>query len=111
MLILYIEDLRAAFGRRFPEAVEYVLKCWYQPYKEMFVSFWIDQYLHLEQTSLSRVEGAHKVLKGILQSSTMDMFTFIKAIHKLMDRQHQTNENKACLRTSMEPFWSEEGAV
>ncbi|KAL4590600.1 hypothetical protein LXL04_003537 [Taraxacum kok-saghyz] len=50
-------------------ALEYIKKTWL-PWKEMFVSAWTDNYLHLGNHASSRAEGAHAKLKLYLQVST-----------------------------------------
>ncbi|KAL4555319.1 hypothetical protein LXL04_037936 [Taraxacum kok-saghyz] len=50
-------------------ALEYIKKTWL-PWKEMFVSAWTDNYMHLGNHASSRAEGAHAKLKLYLQVST-----------------------------------------
>lgn len=55
------------------EEVEYIKTTWLEPYKEKLVKAWVDQHLHFGIVVNSRVEGIHRVLKGYLNRSTLDL--------------------------------------
>lgn len=54
------------------EAVLYAVKTWI-PWKEKIVSFWVDQYPHFGNTTTSRLEGLHAVMKQYIRASTGDL--------------------------------------
>ncbi|CAG8788749.1 8673_t:CDS:1, partial [Racocetra persica] len=49
---------------------------------------WVDHYLHLGNTSTSRVEGSHSVLKKYLQISTGNLNIVHEKISLLLENQH-----------------------
>jgi hypothetical protein len=53
-------------------AVQYAVKTWI-PWKEKIVSFWVDQYPHFGNTTTSRLEGLHAVMKQYIRVSTGDL--------------------------------------
>ena len=57
------------------EAIDYVQTTWIGPWKEKFVSCWVDQRRHLGHTTTSIVEGLHVSKKRFLWSSTGDLAT------------------------------------
>ena len=57
------------------EAIKYVDETWVGPWKEKFVSCWVDQHRHLGHTTTSIVEGLHALMKRFLWSSTGDLAT------------------------------------
>lgn len=57
-----------------PYAVRYIKETWLI-YKEKVVRYWTNQYLHLGNSSTSRVEGSHEFLKKYIQASTGDILT------------------------------------
>ena len=59
---------------------DYMLTTWVKPFKTMFIEVWTNKVLHMGNTSTSRVEGVHGVLKKWLMSATGDMVNQWKAI-------------------------------
>ena len=57
-----------------PYALRYIKETWLI-YKEKIVRYWTNQYLHLGNSSTSRVEGSHAFLKKYIQASTGDILT------------------------------------
>ena len=64
---------------------EYMKKTWIEKFKEMFVEAWVKKVLHLGNTSTSRVEGVHGVLKKWLETASGDLVTNWKAVESLID--------------------------
>lgn len=62
------------FERVAPEVHAYIKRTWH-PYHEMLVDTWTDQFRHYNQTSSSRTEGAHAVLKRWIRSSRKNVLT------------------------------------
>jgi len=67
---------RARFGLDY-SAVQYIESSWI-PHKECFVSAWANELMHLDNTSTSKAEGSHPVLKKYLQTSTGDLKTMVE---------------------------------
>ncbi|CAG8675646.1 22790_t:CDS:2, partial [Cetraspora pellucida] len=63
--------------------ISYLNDTWL-PFKTQFVSTWIDSYLHLGNTAMSRIKDAHVTLKKYLQVSTVSKISLfaLKQIHK-----------------------------
>ena len=71
---------------------EYMKNIWLDKYKEMFVEAWVKNVLHLGNTSTSRVEGVHGVLKKWIESASADLVTNWNGIESLIDTQlHRIN--------------------
>jgi hypothetical protein len=47
------------------DPVAYALNTWINPWKEKFVTYLIDQYLHFGHTTTSIVESLHSIIKEI----------------------------------------------
>ena len=72
------------------EAITYVDTTWIGPWKEKFVSCWVDQHRHLGHTTTSIVEGVHVSMKRFLLSSTGDLATVFQRFRRFWS--HQTFE-------------------
>ena len=71
------------FQRKHPEeAIKYVDMTWVGPWKEKFVSCWVDQHRYLGHTTTSIVEGLHVSMKRFLWSSTGDLATVFQRFQK-----------------------------
>ena len=81
---------------------EYMRNTWIDKFKEMFVEAWVRKVLHLGNTSTSRVEGLHGVLKKWLETSSGDLVTNWKAIESLIESQ--INRINASFETSLFKF-------
>ncbi|XP_058784248.1 protein FAR-RED ELONGATED HYPOCOTYL 3-like [Vicia villosa] len=53
--------------------IDYVKNTWLIPYRQIFVSAWIDRVLHFGNTTTNRVESAHWKLKQMIENSLGDM--------------------------------------
>ncbi|XP_058766295.1 PKS-NRPS hybrid synthetase cheA-like [Vicia villosa] len=53
--------------------IDYVNDTWLTPYRHRFVETWINQVLHLGNTTTNRVESAHWKLKQMLENSLGDL--------------------------------------
>ncbi|XP_038680894.1 uncharacterized protein LOC119981822 [Tripterygium wilfordii] len=73
--------------KAWPAALTYVTESWLCNYKELFVSAWIDQHLHLGNTNTNRVEGSHAKLKRHLTNSVHGFLTSLDSIHLLLEGQ------------------------
>jgi hypothetical protein len=67
--------------------VAYCESTWLEPYKELLVGAWIDEFTHFGHTETSCVEGAHSCLKATLKVSTMDLFATFQRIMIFWDKQ------------------------
>ncbi|XP_038688571.1 uncharacterized protein LOC119987723 [Tripterygium wilfordii] len=73
--------------KAWPAALTFVIESWLCNYKELFVSAWIDQHLHLGNTNTNRVEGSHAKLKRHLTNSVHGFLTSLDSIHLLLEGQ------------------------
>ncbi|KAK8930957.1 hypothetical protein KSP39_PZI016357 [Platanthera zijinensis] len=55
---LRYNEMLKAYGEKYPNVLFYVTTTWIVPYKELFISSWVDKYLHLGNTMTNRVEEA-----------------------------------------------------
>ncbi|PWA55937.1 hypothetical protein CTI12_AA397510 [Artemisia annua] len=76
------------------DALDYIKKNWF-PWKEKFVSAWMEKYLHFGNRASSRAEGAHAKLKKYLQVSTGDFQQVKKKLSLAIE--HEFNEIKVRL--------------
>ncbi|CAG8631377.1 4188_t:CDS:2 [Cetraspora pellucida] len=58
------------------------------PLKESFISTWVDHYLHLDNTTISRVEGSYLVLKKYFQILMGNLNIVYEKISLLLENQH-----------------------
>ncbi|KJZ68276.1 hypothetical protein HIM_12332 [Hirsutella minnesotensis 3608] len=63
-----------------PAAVAYAVKTWLDPWKEKFVSCFIDRHRHFGHTTTSIIEGMHSVMKKFLWSSSGDLTTVFQRL-------------------------------
>ena len=61
---------------------------WLKEWKHLVVQVWTDLYLHMDNRTTSRVEGAHNALKKYLQVSTGDLKAVFDRIVILLTTQH-----------------------
>ena len=71
------------------DALEYIKNICF-PWKEKFVTAWIDKHLHFGNRSSSRAEGAHAKLKLYLQVSTRGFHEVKEKIS--LEVEHEFNE-------------------
>ncbi|XP_074277536.1 uncharacterized protein LOC141601165 [Silene latifolia] len=69
--------------------IQFYLKETWLPYKEKFVTAWIDTYPHFGNRVSSRAEGAHAKLKGYLQVSTGDFAQVASKICLAIENEFQ----------------------
>ncbi|KAK8920994.1 hypothetical protein KSP39_PZI020820 [Platanthera zijinensis] len=78
----------SSYSGYYPKVVAYVSGTWVEPYKEFFVSAWIDKYLHLGNSTTNRVEGGHNHLKKFLEVSIGTLNTVWRAFDQMITLQH-----------------------
>ena len=80
-------DVYTRLRRAYAKILRYLHKTWIGSWKKKFVRCWIDRFLHLLTTTISRAESAHNVLKAQLGFSTGDLYTVLIAIEVLLTNQ------------------------
>ena len=75
------------FTYKISEVYKYLESSWLHPYKEMFVSAWIDKYLNFGERTTNRVESQHALLKQHLDDSHSQLDKFVDIIDKVVDIQ------------------------
>lgn len=71
------------------KAVSYAVNTWLI-WKEKLVSFWTTQTPHFGNTTTSRLEGLHAVIKAYIQSSSGDLLGVFKRLLLFWESQHQS---------------------
>jgi hypothetical protein len=75
----------------FAEAVQYITDQWMKDgIKQRFLRCYTNQKLHFEETSSSRVEGAHAYIKRFTRVSIGDLFSVMCAIRTAVATRHIT---------------------
>jgi hypothetical protein len=74
--------------RNHPQLLAYVKTTWLEPHRYKLIHCWVDEVTHFGHRTTSRVEGAHKTLKGYLQVSTGDLKMVVDNIERLLIHQH-----------------------
>lgn len=72
--------------------ISYLKKTWLDPWKERFVSCWVNNNLHFGTTTSSPVEAGHSALKRFLDSSNGDLLECFQVFHKAiveLEKQQQ----------------------
>jgi len=64
--------------------VEYVESTILGPVKEKIVKFWVNQVMHMGNTTTNIVESAHSWLKTYLTSSMSDLSTNCKSVYDMI---------------------------
>lgn len=65
---------------------DYLASTWLK-YKEKFVSYWTNQYLHFGNSATSRVEGGHGLLKKFIDKSSYDLLSFFQHLNLYLKHQ------------------------
>ncbi|XP_076921526.1 PKS-NRPS hybrid synthetase cheA-like [Bidens hawaiensis] len=90
-----IEAMLAGHGRR--EAWYYIRDNWLVPYKEKFVSCWIDDRLNFGEHTTNRVEGQHANLKRYLPGPNNSLDSIVafalEVVNSQMEEINATLEN------------------
>ncbi|KAM4055563.1 MULE transposase [Hirsutella rhossiliensis] len=77
------ENLQKLQGGRHPAAaVTYATNTWIVPWKEKFVVCFIDQHRHFGHTTTSIIESLHATMKRTVWSSTGDLSTVFRGLHR-----------------------------
>ncbi|XP_074300736.1 uncharacterized protein LOC141632047 [Silene latifolia] len=85
-----IDEFRSAwesFSVKWEELAIYVINTWGKSRKK-FVNCYTNQYLHLGNTTISRVESSHSILKAWLKSANLNLDTMWSRIHSMFVAQH-----------------------
>ncbi|KAK9698552.1 hypothetical protein RND81_08G112600 [Saponaria officinalis] len=77
----------AAMDEKWPSMVEYIKRTWLI-HKEKFLKLYTNTITHYDNTSTSRVESVHDVLKEWLHSAGLSVDTIWTRFHALMKGQH-----------------------
>ncbi|XP_057485845.1 uncharacterized protein LOC130772121 [Actinidia eriantha] len=70
--------------QRFEGVLKYLWETWLHPYKNRFVSAWVDTCMHLGSNSSQRAESAHARLKLYLGDTMSSLQTSFEKIHKML---------------------------
>ncbi|KAK1301334.1 hypothetical protein QJS10_CPB12g00775 [Acorus calamus] len=73
--------------QRYPKEIAYLHATWLEKHKHRFVSAWINQHMHLENTSTNRVESHHAKLNKYLHTSIQNFVNSWHTIHNLLELQ------------------------
>ena len=63
-------------------------KSWLDPYREKFVSCWINKTINFHQTTTNRVEGMHATLKSHFPSHRNTLDKLVLYVDHVVDRQY-----------------------
>ncbi|KAK8946660.1 hypothetical protein KSP39_PZI007383 [Platanthera zijinensis] len=80
--------LLIGYAEKNPKVFVYVVSTWIDPYKEYFVSAWVDKFLHLGNITTNRVESGHSLLKKFLEVSIGNLTTVWKKFDQMITIQH-----------------------
>ncbi|KAL2888806.1 putative Mutator-like element transposase [Ceratocystis lukuohia] len=100
-----LKEFESKYGSTNLQHVGYIKETWLLPFKEKLVAAWVDKQAHFGNTSTSRVEGIHALLKSYLRRSTYDLFEAWKAIQLALCNQLsglESNQVRQHLRTPIE---------
>ncbi|KAM0018798.1 putative MULE transposase domain, FHY3/FAR1 family [Helianthus debilis subsp. tardiflorus] len=67
---------------------DYLMKSWLDPYREKFVSCWINKIINFHQTTTNRVEGMHATLKSQFPSHRNTLDKLVLYVDHVVDRQY-----------------------
>ncbi|KAK9714582.1 hypothetical protein RND81_06G105400 [Saponaria officinalis] len=84
------EDFNKAwsvFSQKWKRLASYVSRTWDEHTKK-FVLCYTNEYFHLGNTTTSRVESAHSLLKAWLKSAHLTLDTMWSQIHSMLEGQH-----------------------
>jgi hypothetical protein len=84
----------------FSDIIKYLDQTWILPYKENFVSYWINQYQHLGGHTSSRVEGSHSAIKSYMNISTGDLMLAKENIELAIKKQLREYQEKLATEKS-----------
>ncbi|KAJ5145995.1 uncharacterized protein N7515_000559 [Penicillium bovifimosum] len=76
-----MQELWSEFKReysRFRKFITYMTTEWFASCPRQFLRCYTKQYFHIDETTTSRVEGAHWTLKRDLQVSNKDLFDVVQ---------------------------------
>ncbi|KAK8923744.1 hypothetical protein KSP39_PZI019685 [Platanthera zijinensis] len=78
----------SSYAEQYPDVLRYVVTTWIEPYKEYFISAWIDKFLHLGSSTANHVESLHGQLKNFLEVSIGNLTTIWKTFDEMISHQH-----------------------
>ena len=81
------------------EVFDYLKKSWLDPYREKFVSCWINQTINFRQTTTNRVESMHATLKSHFPSHRNTLDKLVLYVDHVVDRQYA--EIRSSFETSL----------
>ena len=70
----------------FPNSLNYIERQWI-PYKEKFISCFVNCYSHFGSTSTSRVEGNHHLLKEYVRLGNLDLLSVLNKLELMLANQ------------------------
>ena len=72
--------------------MRYIYSQWLKKYFRQILKCYINRVFHFNTTTISRVEGDHRVLKSNLKNSTDDLMTVVDRIEVMLMNQRKTHE-------------------
>ncbi|KAK8938518.1 hypothetical protein KSP39_PZI011074 [Platanthera zijinensis] len=85
---IHLNVMLAKYSEKYPNVVNYVMTTWIEPYREYFVSAWIDNLLHFGNSTTNRVESGHSHLKRFLEVSVCNLTSIWKTFDQMLNLQH-----------------------
>lgn len=82
-------DLLNKYENSHREDLHYLYKTWLEPWSDRFCKCETNKILHFGNTTTSRVEGMHRVLKRYLKFSTGDLMTVVDKIELMLTNQYK----------------------
>ncbi|KAK9683104.1 hypothetical protein RND81_10G116800 [Saponaria officinalis] len=77
----------SVFSQKWKRLASYISRTWGEHAKK-FVLCYTNEYFHLGNTTTSRVESAHSLLKAWLKSAHLTLDTMWSRIHSMLEGQH-----------------------
>ncbi|MFS7959222.1 putative MULE transposase domain, FHY3/FAR1 family [Helianthus anomalus] len=95
-----LENLEAQLKEADREQVfDYLKKSWLDPYREKFVSCWINRTINFHQTTTNRVESMHATLKSHFPSHRNTLDKLVLYVDHVVDKQY--TEIRSSFETSL----------
>ena len=86
--------LKQQYRNTHMEEVNYLKDTWLTHHRHRFCKAWTNLNTHFDTLTTSRVEGGHRVLKSVLNTSTGDLLAVVDGIELLLNRQYETYTHK-----------------
>lgn len=81
-------SILSTYSTKYPKVISYICTTWLEPFNEPFVCAWIENYMHLDNSTTNRVEGGHSKLKKFLEVLIGNLATIWKVFDQMLCLQH-----------------------